>query len=183
MSSQTHILRAWNEYREVPAIHAAGIVSVFFCAAFLNFGWMLVVFAAYALMAVRSLRSRKVSSVLAYVQCLSLEVAVLLFGILYEVCFQAWMPVFPTLNPMVRTSLWLMLAAVLLSTKFFLIARIVDASADDRWFQRASKEASHVYVAFALLIASLGVFLFAQFGPAADQMSALIMRMLVPGIL
>ncbi len=183
MKSQTQILRAWNEYRDVPAIHAASIVSVFFCAAFLNFGWMLVVFAAYALMAVRSLRTRKVRSIIAYVQCLSLEASVLLFGLLYEVCFKSWMPVLPSLSPMVRAFLWLMLAAVLLSTKFFLLTRIVDASADERWFSRAAKNTSALFLAFVLLVASLGAFVLAQFGPSSGDIPVVLLKALVPGIL
>lgn len=183
MRSQTHILRAWNEYRDVPAIHAASIVSIFFCAAFLNFGWMLVVFAAYAIMAVRSLRSRRVRSMSAYVYCLSLEAAVLLFGLVYEVCFQSWTPVLPSLSPMVRAFLWLMLAAVLLSTKFFLITRLVDASADERWFTRAAKNTSAALLAFIFLVASLGAFLLAQFGPSANDIPAVLLKALVPGIL
>jgi len=183
MSSHTHILRAWNEYREVPAIHAAGIVSVFFCAAFLNFGWMLVVFAAYAFMAVRSLRSRKIRSLVAYIQCLSLEASVLLFGIVYEVCFRSWAPALPSLSPMVRALLWLMFAAVLLSTKFFLIARIVDASSDERWFVHAAKHTCGVVPVSCFPLAWVGAFNLAKFGPDAGEIPVLILKALVPGVL
>lgn len=183
MSSQTRKLRVWNEYREVPAIHAAGIVSVFFGAAFLNFGWMLVVFAAYALLAIRSLRSRRIHSLFEYIRCLSLEASVLLFGLLYEVCFRSWTPVLPSLSPLARALLWLMLAAVLLSTKFFLITRIVDASSDPRWFSRSVKGTAGIFLAFVFLVASLAAFLLAQFGPNSGEIPLLILKALIPGTL
>lgn len=183
MSSKTNILKAWNEYREIPAIHAAGIVSVFFAAAFLNYGWMLAVFALYALLAVRSLRSRRGRSLLVYVQCLSLEAAVLSFGLLYEICFQAWMPVLPSFHPILRTLLWVMLACVLLSTRFFLIARVVDASSDAHWFDYQLKNTTHAVISFTLLVGALSLFILAQFGPDSAKIPDLILRSMVPEIL
>lgn len=182
MRSKIHAYQIWNEFREVPAMHAAVTVFAFFCAVFLNFGWMLVVLAAYVLLAIRSLSSRR-RPIASYVQCLSLESSVLLFGVLYDVCFHAWMPVLPSFAPIYRTLSWLMLAFVLVSVKFFLITRFADALSDERWYERALESTSALLLSFVFLIASLGVFLLAQFGPGAGDIPFLILRSLTPGIL
>ncbi len=182
MKSKIHAHQIWNEFREVPAMHAAATVCAFFCAVFLNFGWMLVVLAAYAFLTIRSLSSRP-RPIASYVQCLSLESSVLLFGVLYDVCFHAWLPVLPSFGPMSRAFSWLMLAFVLVSVKFFLITRIADALSDERRYERALANTSTLLLSFVFLIASLGVFVLAQFGPGAGEIPFLILRSVTPGIL
>jgi len=173
-----------NSTRDVPALHAAGIVIVFFAASFLNFGWMALAFAAYASLAVHSYAGVKKTSKAQYLlQVLSFEAAVLLFGLFFQTGFHAWMPSLPSFHQGVRVFLWLLLGAVLLSTKFFLITRLYDALIIPRWFALVQKHSSGPLLAFFLLLLSLGAYFLALAGPDGTLVPQFLLQLLVPGLM
>lgn len=184
MRTQTiSVFSVWNQYKDVPAIHAAGIVSVFFCAAFLNFGWMALIFLGYAFLAALASLSKRKGAVRGFIDGISLEASMLAFGLFFSLCFHAWLPAFPSLHPTARMALWLAYATVLLSAKFFLITRLFDAFADARLFARRRGSFPRSLLAFVLLVASVAMFVFAGFGPDAQGIADLFVQSIVPGIL
>lgn len=173
-----------NSTRDVPALHAAGIVTVFFAAAFLNFGWMLLAFAMYAALAVRAYAGQGKGAFPQYLlHVLSFEAAVLLFGIFFEVSFHAWMPALPTFQQGARMSLWLLLAIVLLATKFFLLTRAYDAYVIPRWFALVQKHTSGPFLAFFLLILTIVAYFLALLGPDAKDVPELLLITVIPSLM
>lgn len=180
--SRTYTRIQWNDYAEVPAIRAAILVFFFFSAAFLNYGFLLLLFVAYCVLAVKNMKRGKTSLFQAYIQCLSLETAVLVFGVLFELCFHVWKPALPALGVFPRMLLWLSFATVLLSTKFVLITHLTDALSQPKWFAARMKDARHVVVSFALLALSLALLLASFAGPGADAIPSFLLKAVIPGI-
>lgn len=181
--SNTHANIAWKSYADVPAIRASILVSFFFAAAFLSYGFLLLFFVAYAFVAVRAARKGRGSLVSKLIQSLSFETAVLIFGLAFELCFRAWKPGFSSLHTSVRALAWLSFAAVLLSTKFILITHAIDAWLQPKYMALKAKKTAHVIVAFALLIASVACLTAAIAGPLAMNIPSFLGDALTPGIL
>lgn len=175
-----HVLR--TDAFDIPAIRAAIVVLFFFAAAFLNYGFLLFALAAYGVAGIRTVKKGKTSKLQKCIQFYSFEVAVLLFGVMAELCFRAWLPSLSAAGAFPRTVAWLALAAVLLSTKFILITHAAEAFSQPKWFAEKAKDSRSVLVALGLLVAALALLIGAYAGPAAERIPAFFLKALVPGI-
>jgi len=180
--SLTQTKQDWSEYLDIPAIRAGLIVLFFFASAFLNYGFLIILFAAYVALVSVAITNRKVSRVRQGIQFLSFETAVLVFGIAFELCFRAWKPAFPSLPTTLRALAWLTLAGVLLTTKFILIRNIVEAYSDDKWFVEKLRGTMHVFRALILLVAALVALVAAYAGPDGSRIGEFLLKTAVPGI-
>ena len=181
--SLTHTKQSLGAFGDIPAIHAAVLVLFFFAAAFLNYGFMLVILIAYGILGMRNLKQGKAPLIQKCIQFFSFETAVLLFGVTFELCFHVWTPSMPLLPVFVRTLVWLLFASVLLSTKFLIITHTADALTQPKWFMEKMRGNLHVIIALVLLLAALACVFLAYAGPNTENIPVFLFKMVIPGIL
>jgi len=148
----------------------------------LNYGFLLVLCAAYCVLGVKKAQKGKMSLPQKYIHFFTFEIAVLLFGLMVELCFRAWQPSLSSVSAFPRTFLWLGLAGTLLYTKFVLLTHAAEAFSEPKWFASKMKDTRSVIAGLMLLIASLVFLIAAYAGPAAERIPALLLKALVPGI-